>query len=252
MHKTADSYPTADGRGDLPDHLIKPVERGVLGSVLNWIGMTLTHIFIHLEGHGLENIPQQTPYVLASNHETFVDGMWIGSFLPRWQFKKYSCLAAQDLLTDYGLFGKVIMKVGRGIPLNRKGNPIRGLVTAKKQVDDGNILMVHPEGTRSHDGHLSEIQEGACYIAKKAHVPVVPVFIDGGYEIFNRYRKCPSWWDPKRHARRRLIVRFGRPLLPDDYKNAREMTQALRDWMQQAFKEKEVPRDFSMSSAAQA
>jgi len=90
---------------------------------------------IDLQGVGLENIPKDVPYIIAANHETYVDGMIIASFLPKEHFEIFSSLAAQDLLTEHGPFGHVIMRVGRGIPLNRKGNPARGLIAAKQQVD---------------------------------------------------------------------------------------------------------------------
>lgn len=223
---------------------LKPVERGFIGTLLYHTGMLLTRICVKLEARGLENIPKDSPYVLAVNHETFVDAMWVASFLPKAHFPDFACMAAQDLLTDYGWFGRVIMKVGRGIPLNRHGSPVRGLVMAKQQVDDGNILLVHPEGTRSHDGKLGQIHEGATFIAMKANVPLVPVFIDGGFEIFSRFHKLPNPWDKKRHRRRRLIIHYGKPYYPKNYKNSKAMTRDMTEWMEAAFDNKEVSRDY--------
>lgn len=222
---------------------LKPVERGFIGKLLYHAGMLLTRSCVKLEARGLENIPKDSPYVLAVNHETFVDAMWVASFLPKAHFPHFACMAAQDLLTDYGWFGRIIMKVGRGIPLNRHGSPVRGLVMAKQQVDDGNILLVHPEGTRSHDGKLGQIHEGATFIAMKANVPLVPVFIDGGFEIFSRFHKFPNPWDKKRR-RRRLIIHYGKPYYPADYKNSKAMTKDMKAWMEDAFANKLVARDY--------
>lgn len=225
-------------------YLANPVERGLAGRLLYRIGMLMTRVLIKFEARGLENIPENSPYVLAVNHETFVDAMWVAYFLPKRHFPNFSCMAAQDLLTDYGLFGRTIMKVGRGIPLNRHGNPIRGLILAKKQVDAGNILLVHPEGTRSHNGRLGQIHEGATFISIKAKVPLIPVFIDGGFEIFNRYRKWPNTWDKKKHRRRRLVIHYGPALLPENYKTSKAMTKDMKHWLEDAFQRKEVERDF--------
>ncbi len=222
----------------------KPVERGLSGKILYKLGMLLTRSLLKFEARGVENIPESSPYVLAVNHETFVDAMWVASFLPKTHFPDFACMAAQDLLTDYGWFGRIIMKVGRGIPLNRHGNPIRGLMLAKKQVEDGNILLVHPEGTRSHDGKLGKIHEGATFIAMKSNVPLVPVFIDGGFEIFSRYHRFPGTWDKKRKRRRRLIIHYGPPLYPENYKNSKAMTKDMKTWLEEAFANKEVERDF--------
>lgn len=224
--------------------LAQPIERGLSGNIIYKLGMLLTRCLVKFEAKGLENIPQDSPYVLAVNHETFVDAMWVSSYLPKAHFPNFACMAAQDLLTDYGWFGKVIMKVGRGIPLNRHGNPIRGLILAKKQVEEGNILLVHPEGTRSHDGRLGQIHEGATFIAMKANVPLIPVFIDGAFEIFSRYHKWPATWDKKRRRRRRLVIHYGPPLYPENYKNSKAMTVDMKDWLENAFANKLVTRDF--------
>lgn len=222
---------------------LKPIERGFTGKLLYNLGLFISRVSLKLEARGLENIPQNSPYVLAVNHETFVDAMWVSAFLPKEHFPHFACMAAQDLLTDYGWFGRVIMKVGRGIPLNRHGSPIRGLVMAKQQVDDGNILLVHPEGTRSHDGKLDQIHEGATFIAMKANVPLIPVFIDGGFEIFSRYHRFPNTWDKERRRRRRLIIHYGKPYYPENYKNSKAMTKDMKVWMEDAFANKIVKRD---------
>lgn len=222
-----------------------PIKRGLVGNLAFLGGMLVTRIGIRLRAEGLENIPKTTPYVIAANHETYVDGMWIGHFLPRKHFKVMSCIAAKDLEDKHGLMGRLIVKVGRAIAVDRFGNPVRGLIIAKKKVDEGNIMLVHPEGTRSIDGRLAEMKDGAAYISYKSKVPLLPVFIDGGYEVFNRHMKRPKGRDPVTHRRRTVIVRFGKPLNPADFSNAREMTVVLTEWMQTRFREKKIPRTFA-------
>ncbi|MGI6076578.1 MAG: lysophospholipid acyltransferase family protein [Fastidiosipilaceae bacterium] len=228
---------------------VQPTKRGFLGRFYYKAGMWLTHRMVDLEGVGMENIPTEVPYIIAANHETYVDGMIIASFLPKKHFEVFSSLAAQDLLTEHGPFGHVIMKVGRGIPLNRKGNPARGLIAAKQQVDKGNILLVHPEGTRSVDGRLGEMQDGASFLSIKANVPMLPVFIDGGYEVFNRYMKWPNGHDKENKTKRKVIINFGKPFLPANYKSPKKMTEDLTAWMKNMFRNKKVPRTFPSPTA---
>lgn len=220
-----------------------PVPRGLVGNLGFFAGMLLTRLFIRLSAVGLENIPEKTPYVIAANHETYVDGMWIGAYLRHDHFKHLACIAAKDLEESHGPFGRLIVRVGRGIPIDRFGNPIRGLIIAKKKVDEGNIMLIHPEGTRSSDGRLAEMKNGAAYIAIKSHVPMLPVFVDGGYEVFNRHLKNPQPFD-KQGRRKKVVLHFGKPLNPADYPDAQVMTQALTDWMEEQFRNKTVPRTF--------
>lgn len=221
-----------------------PLRRGLVGHLGFWLGMTATRLMIKLNAEGKDNLPKNTPYVLAANHETYVDGMWIAAYLPPRHFHLMSCIAAKDLEDKHGLLGRLIVRVGRAIAVDRFGSPIRGLIIAKKKVDEGNILLVHPEGTRSSDGHLGQMKDGAAYIAMKSNVPLVPVFVDGGYEVFNRHMKRPQPRDPVTGKRHKVIIHFGRPLYPHCYKNAKEMTAALNDWMQESFRTKKIPRQF--------
>jgi 1-acyl-sn-glycerol-3-phosphate acyltransferase len=221
-----------------------PMRRGLVGRLSYGLGMAYARHIINLRAEGLENIPRQIPYVIAANHETYVDGMLIGSYLPREHFKVLSCIAASELADRHGILGRVILRVGRAIPIDRFGNPVRGLIIAKKKVDEGNIMLVHPEGTRSLDGRLGEMKDGAAYIAIKSKVPLLPVFIDGAYEVFNRYMKHPVGRDPVTRQRREVVLTFGKPFNPGDFSNARELTAALTDWMHARFNEKKIPRVF--------
>jgi 1-acyl-sn-glycerol-3-phosphate acyltransferase len=219
-----------------------PVRRGLSGILFYYFGMGVTKLCISLRAEGLENIPQQIPYVIAANHETYVDGLWIGSYLPKPHFAAMSCIAAKELEDRHGILGRMIVKVGRAISIDRFGNPVRGLIIARKAVEDGNIMLVHPEGTRSRDGRLGEMKDGAAFIAMKSRVPLLPVFLDGGYEVFNRHMKVPQGWNPITRQRREVILTFGKPFQPADFSNAKEMTTALNDWMQIRFKQKKIHR----------
>ncbi|MBN1891413.1 MAG: 1-acyl-sn-glycerol-3-phosphate acyltransferase [Clostridiales bacterium] len=211
-----------------------PTHRGFIGHFFFWVGVSVSYILLRFNCTGRQNIPKQYPYVIAANHQTYVDGMWIARFLPHKHFVKMSCLAGSDLETDYGLLGRLIMRVGRGIAVDRFGSPVRGLIKAKKEIDNGNIMLVHPEGTRTHDGKVAELKDGASYMSVKAGVPILPVYIEGGYDVLSRHMKRPQPWDCKNHRRKAVIVHYGTPLLPEDFdNNPKKMTAALQEWMSQ-------------------
>lgn len=209
-----------------------PTPRGFTGFFWYHVSMAITHILVKLRAGSKENIPSVHPYVICSNHQTYADGMWIMSCLPRKQRKYFCALAASDLETNYGRLGRVMMHVGRGIAVDRFGNPVRGLIKAKKEVENGNIILVHPEGTRTSDGHLGEFKDGAAYIAIKANAPLLPVYIEGGYQAWSRHMKRPQTWDKVHHRRKRITIHFGKPFMPADYdRDAHKMTEAVLSWM---------------------
>ena len=211
-----------------------PTPRGFTGFFWYHVSMAITRILVKLRGAGKENIPETNPYVICSNHQTYADGMWIMSELPRKHRKYFCALAASDLETNYGRLGRVMMHVGRGIAVDRFGNPVRGLIKANKEVEKGNIILVHPEGTRTSDGRIAEFKDGAAYISVKSNSPLLPVYIEGGYQAWSRHMKRPQTWDKKNHRKKRITIHFGKPLMPQDYdRDAHKMTDAVYAWMKE-------------------
>jgi 1-acyl-sn-glycerol-3-phosphate acyltransferase len=203
-----------------------PVPRGIVGALGYFGGMLLSRLLIRLSSKGTENIPKDPPYIVSPNHVTYVDGMWAASYLPKGHFKVLCSMAAKELEDSHGPFGKLIMRVGRGIASDRFGNPVRSLILAKKQLDEGQILLLHPEGTRSPDGELGEFKDGAAYLAFKSECPILPVCIYGGYEVFNRHMKWPQPFK-KPFKRKSVTIIYGKPLLPKDYDSPADMTKSL-------------------------
>jgi len=161
-----------------------PRKRSLSGRIFSWFGMTVAKMCANINYIGQENIPVKSPYVLAPNHQTYVDGLLVGKGLSKDHFEKFSALIGSDLKSKHGLMGKLIIPVSRGVEVERYGNPVRGLVMARRACNAGNILMIHPEGTRTHDGTLAPLQNGAAYIAKTSKVPLIPVYIEGAFEVF--------------------------------------------------------------------
>ncbi len=64
--------------------------------------------------------------------------------------------------------------------------------------------MVFPEGTRTHDGRLRPLKPGICTLARRAHVPLVPVVIDGAFDVWPRQQRLPR--------RATVKVAFGPPI----------------------------------------
>ncbi len=206
---------------------IYPLKRGFVGHFGYFLGMFLTRLGVKLRATGRENIPAEGPYILAPNHVTFVDGLWVASYLPRGHFKRLCSMTAKDLEDSYGAFGRLIVRVGRGIAADRFGNPIRSLILAKQELDKGAILLLHPEGTRSDDGELGEFKSGAGYLAIKAACPVLPVYIEGGFEVFSRHMKFPKPFK-KGLKKKRITIHFGKPVNPQKDSTPDSITEDIK------------------------
>jgi 1-acyl-sn-glycerol-3-phosphate acyltransferase len=139
-------------------------------------------IMFRVEFIGRENLPQNG-VILAPNHTSYFDPVLVGAGLVR-----PVAYMARDTLFRNKLFGSIISLV-YAFPIKRgrmdKVVLDKFIVLLKK----GMALLVFPEGTRSLDGNLGRPKPGIGIIALSAEVPVVPVYIDGGYKVWPKGAK---------------------------------------------------------------
>ena len=125
---------------------------------------------------GRRNVPSQGAAILASNHLSFADSI----FLPLMIDRPVSFLAKSDYFTGRGLRGwatRVFFKATGQLPIDRSGGKASeaSLNTGLQVLGRGDLLGIYPEGTRSPDGRLYRGRTGIARMALEAHVPVVPV-----------------------------------------------------------------------------
>ena len=125
---------------------------------------------------GHENIPKSGGVIMASNHLSFIDSV----FLPLVMDRQISFLAKSDYYTARGLKGwatKTFLKATGMIPIDRSGGKASeaSLNTGLSVLARGEILGIYPEGTRSPDGRLYRGRTGVARMILEGGVPVVPV-----------------------------------------------------------------------------
>ena len=214
-------------------HYIPPM-RSFIGKLVVHLGLLLSYLFLKVKYHNRKRIPRKLPYIIAANHVSFVDGMWIFNALPASHFRRTCAMVGADLNEEYGLLGKIIFKAARAIPVKRDGNAIRSLIIAKNTLLAGHSILIHPEGTRSHTGGLGPMQSGAAYIAMRSDVPILPVYIAGAEKIWPRGQKWPRSRDPKTREKLPLDLYFFEPLNPSDYESPEDMHAALEKVLHRA------------------
>jgi 1-acyl-sn-glycerol-3-phosphate acyltransferase len=125
---------------------------------------------------GEENLPVEGAAILASNHLSFSDSI----FLPLKVTRRITFLAKADYFTGRGVKGKLTKGFFAGVgqvPIDRSGGAASeaALNTAKRILAEGKLLGLYPEGTRSPDGRLYRGKTGVARMALEAGVPVIPV-----------------------------------------------------------------------------
>ncbi|MGO2096060.1 MAG: lysophospholipid acyltransferase family protein [Candidatus Microbacterium stercoravium] len=141
---------------------------------------------------GAENVPKQGAAILASNHLSVMDSV----FLPLMLERPMSFLAKSEYFTGKGIKGwatKWFMKGTGQIAIDRSGGSASeaALNTALQVVGRGDLLGIYPEGTRSPDGRMYKGRTGIARMALVSKVPVVPVVMVDTAEVLPIGSKRP-------------------------------------------------------------
>jgi 1-acyl-sn-glycerol-3-phosphate acyltransferase len=148
---------------------------------------------------GIENIPSSGPAILASNHLSFADHFFLPMFVDRPIF----FLGKSDYFSGW----KRYFFEGVGVmPVHRQGGDAGEASLRKGQeiLEQGHLLGIYPEGTRSHDGRLYKGKTGPVRLALRTGVPIIPVAMIGTFEMMPPGQSIPKL-SP-------VGVRVGKPL----------------------------------------
>jgi 1-acyl-sn-glycerol-3-phosphate acyltransferase len=171
---------------------------------------------------GRENVPASGPFIIASNHLSFIDSMIIPLMAPR----RVGYLAKAEYFTGSGLGGwltKTWFTALGALPVERETHRAAqaSLDTALAVLKDGGGFGLYPEGTRSRDGRLARGKTGVAWLALTAECPVVPVGVIGT----DRIQPVGARW-PRPH---RATVIFGKPLTFPEYQGKAGNNRARRE-----------------------
>lgn len=131
--------------------------------------------------HGKENIPKEGGYILAANHLSFWDPVFMGAFLP----ERKILFMAKASLFKFKPFGAIIRACG-AVPVNRGSRDASAILTAVDLLKSGGVLGIFPEGTRVRKGKKSNPKKGTVRMAEMAGVPIVPIHLDTKYKWFKK------------------------------------------------------------------
>ena len=165
----------------------------------------LLRLFFRPWVEGLENVPDEGPAILASNHLSFSDSIFLPLVVPR----HITFLAKSDYFTGKGLKGRLtaffFKHIGQ-VPIDRSGGSASqaAIDTGLRVLNEGSLLGIYPEGTRSPDGQLYRGRTGVARMALESGARVIPVAMIDTDKI-----QPPGRIRPKIM---RVGIKIGRPL----------------------------------------
>jgi long-chain acyl-CoA synthetase len=141
-------------------------------------------IFFRMRYFGLEKVPRTMPFLLCPNHESFLDGLFLASILPRHVLYNIFILGYSDYWQS--ALSRRIAEMCNIVAIDPNVNLIRAMQVGAVGLKQGHALLIFPEGTRSIDGHVADFKKGAAILAFELGVPIVPVGIRGTFESWPR------------------------------------------------------------------
>ncbi|MBB75935.1 MAG: 1-acyl-sn-glycerol-3-phosphate acyltransferase [Planctomycetaceae bacterium] len=175
-------------------------QRGVY-SATRIVTRCLAVWLFRLRCRGRGQVPASGGALICCNHQSNIDPVVIGLCCDR-----QLIYLARKSLFRFGPFACLIRFYG-AISIDRDGAGLTGIKGILRQLKKERLVLMFPEGTRSRDGQIAPFKPGLCALARRARVPLVPVALDGAYDVLPRGR----WW-PRRTTVR---VSFGPPIWPD-------------------------------------
>ena len=142
-----------------------------------------------------QNLPLTGPAILVANHNSHIDTLVLMCLFTTAQVLKANPVAAEDYFFNTRFRSFVFKTLLGAIAIKRYGTGFSRediFAEINQSLEDGHILIIYPEGTRSMDGEVQEFKSGVAHLARlNPDVPVVPIFINGPDRIMPKYDSLP-------------------------------------------------------------
>ena len=159
-------------------------------------------IVYRLRVSGTENIPSEGTVLLVANHQSHLDPPLIGCCSRR----RMNYLARASLF-KFAPFGWYIRSID-AFPVDIERNPLSGIRETLKRLKRDEMVLVFPEGSRTHDGEMQPFKPGFVALAVRSRATILPVAIEGAFDAWPRRNRFPGLG--------RVHVHFGEPIRPEE------------------------------------
>ncbi|SPE45705.1 AMP-dependent synthetase and ligase [Candidatus Sulfotelmatobacter sp. SbA7] len=166
----------------------------------------------HLRVNGLEKIPSRGPFILCSNHQSFVDPLILGGLLPWTVFRDTFAVGTSEIFGSG--FMRTLARWLRVVVVDPDANLVPAMRAGAFGLRHGRVLILYPEGERSIDGMPKSFKKGAAILSIHTQVPIIPVAIEGFYDAWPRGRPFQKFAP--------LRMKFGDAIFPPPEAEASE------------------------------
>ncbi len=186
-----------------------------------------TRVCWGLETKGLEHLEREGGYILAGNHESYLDPAWLRQVLPA---------SVRERLVAYNWAGaprftRPFLAQMDTIPID-EADFVRSIRAGLGELRAGKVLLIFPEGTRTRAGSMAPFRPGVGFLSLLAQRPIVPFRLRGMFEVYPRHKALPRFWP--RRGKPPMEIQVGPALAPPAldaeraWSQAREVVRGLR------------------------
>ncbi|HKN15517.1 MAG TPA: lysophospholipid acyltransferase family protein, partial [Candidatus Sulfotelmatobacter sp.] len=166
----------------------------------------------HLQVRGIEKLPKSGPYIISSNHQSYLDPLILASVLPPSVFEKVFAVGTSEIFGT-GFMLRLARSL-RVVVVDPDANLIPAMRAGAFGLRQGRPLILYPEGERSIDGTPRIFKKGAAILSMHMQAPIVPVAIEGFYKAWPRNKSFQGFTP--------LKMVFGDPIIPPPENEASE------------------------------
>jgi long-chain acyl-CoA synthetase len=167
-----------------------------------------------LKVSGLEKLPREGPFILSSNHQSYLDAVIMSSVLPWPIFVNLFAVGTSEIFGTG--FMRRLARWLRVVVVDPDANLVPAMRAGAYGLRHGRVLILYPEGERSIDGPPKIFKKGAAILSIHMQVPIVPVAIDGFEKVWPRGKSFQGFFPMK--------MEFGEPIRPPAESEASEAT----------------------------
>ena len=179
----------------------------ITGNIALWASRVFFKLYFRFRSTGMEKIPDG-PCILAPNHQSFFDGLFVASYLRFDQAKKTYFYAKEKHIRQEWL--KFLANRNNIIIMDLNHNLKESIQKMGEVLKSNKKIIIFPEGTRTFNGNLGDFKKTFAILSRELNVPIVPVSIKGAFDALPRGSFFPKPW-------KKVSVEFLDPVYPGQH-----------------------------------
>jgi len=165
------------------------------------------HLYFRFRARGVDNIPEG-PFILAPNHQSVFDGLFVAAYLRSHQIRKTYVYAKEKHIKQRWL--KFLANRNNIIIVDLNRDLKASIQKMAEVLKQNRNLIIFPEGTRTLNGKLGQFKKTFAILSRELNIPIVPVSIDGAFKALPKGSHFPRPWT-------KIRIEFLKPVYPGDH-----------------------------------